>query len=421
MKITFTFRQLISVVMLIVAVVLGQNVFAQTFTIEESYNSSTHKTTFTIRRSGSSLPQQTIKYRTVNLSAYAGQHYTAVSGDYTFPANETTKTVEVTESSAGTAAYQYQSSTTRSYRFEVLDINGFELQHYDRSMTTGAQFNAAKVSKEITDLVYFNGSTYASGLSSGKYLDVSFTPPSGYVEANDENGLVGYVLIDDSYNYATKPATVSTSTLINSTNATASYLNSLGYKIYATVCFSEKERDDGYQYVQILAGTSSASYDGYDPDGSVNDPDKSVYKACYELADGSNSSGKAFFPHRYDCETRTSPTGCNQSSSNTEFNLAAGRLWKQKYKSGYQADNSGSLVFNANVANITTRFDAAGSNDDTWGYKDLFVRMALCDATNPTLLNNSTTAITVSAGPYIIGNTFYISVPFNEIVQFSNT
>ena len=415
----FTLSKALTVILLHIGIALRQSAFAQTFTIEESYNSSTHKTTFTIKRSGSSLPQQTIKYRTVNLSAYAGQHYTAVSGDYTFPANETTKTVEVTESSAGTAAYQYQSSTTRSYRFEVLDINGFELQHYDRSMTTGAQFSADKVSKEITDLVYFNGSTYASGLSSGKYLDVSFTPPSGYVEANDNNGLVGYVLIDDSYDYATKPATVSTSTLISSTNATASYLNSLGYKIYATVCFSEKERDDGYQYVQILAGTSSASYDGADPNGSVNDPSYSVYKACFELADGANSTGKAFFPHRYDCETRTSPTGCNQSSSHTEFNLAAGKLWKQKYKSGYQADNSGSLVFNANVANITTRFDAAGDNDDTWGYKDLFVRMALCDATNPTLLNNSTAGIAVSAGPYIKGNTFYISVPFNEIVHVS--
>ena len=66
--------------------------------------------------------------------------------------------------------------------------------------------------------------------------------------------------------------------------------------------------------------------------------------------------------------------------------------------------------------------DAAGGNeDDTWGYKDFFVRMALVDDTYPTLYNDSTAAIGVGPGPYRKGNTFYISVPFNEIVYSSGT
>ena len=417
------FRQVFAALMFILALAIGQNAWAQvSFDIQASYNSSTKKTTFTITRSGSSLPSQTIKFRTVNLSAYAGQHYTAVNGDFTFAANATSTTVEVSEGMASTDAYKYQTNTERSYRFEVLDVNGFQLAYYDRTMTYGlTQFSNAKVSKEITDLVYFNGTSYASGLNSSKYLDVSFTPPSGWVESNDDHNLKGYVLIDDSYDYANKPAQVSTSSLINSTGATASYLKSIGYEIYATVCFTEKERDDGYQYVQIVAGDSSHSYDGADPNGQVNNPDNSVYKVCYELADGSNSEGKTFFPHRYNCTTRTTPTGCDQSSSYTEFYLASGRLWQQKYRTGFDAANSGSIRVNPDVSNITTRFDAGGDNDDTWGYKDLFVRMALCDATKPKLLNNSTDGIAVSAGPYVNGNTFYISVPFTEIVHISGS
>ena len=90
---------------LLLMVAAGQgSVWAQSFTIEASHNDNTNITTYTITRSGSSLPQQTIRYRTVNLSAYAGQHYTAVSGTYTFPANETSKTVQVPTAPAPSSA-----------------------------------------------------------------------------------------------------------------------------------------------------------------------------------------------------------------------------------------------------------------------------------------------------------------------------
>ena len=129
---------LLSVLLLLAAMAIGSSAFAQTFEIQASHNNTNNKTTFTITRSGSSLPQQTIKYRTVNFSAYAGVHYDAVEGSYTFPEGITTKTVEVTENtSGGSNAFQYQNSTARTYRFEVLDVNGFELAHNDRSFTIG--------------------------------------------------------------------------------------------------------------------------------------------------------------------------------------------------------------------------------------------------------------------------------------------
>ncbi len=394
------------------------------WTIQTSTSGSV--TTFTISRTNTAVAE-TVKYRFVNLSAYAGQHYkvtaindepvetaqqtAALSGEFSFAAGDTeSRTIQVTEL-AGSGAYAYQTGTTRSYRLEVTDIGGFHLTECDRSFTTGTKFSADKVSKSITNLVYFNSSgSYTSDVSSSKYVDVAYTPPTSQVETSGT--LSGYVLIDDSYDYAQKPATVSTSSLINSTGATASYLqNTLKYKIYATVCFTEKEKDDGYQYVQIIAGTSSTSYDtGYDPEGSVNDPVNSAYKVCFELSDGSNAEGKQFFPHRYSYANKTAETSAGISI--TEFSQTNGKLWQQKFKSGYQATNSGSLIFDADVTNITTRFDAGGNNDDTWGYKDFFVRMALVDATAPTKQT-----VSVAPGKHAKGNPIYVSVTFNEIVK----
>ena len=358
---------------------------------------------------------ETVKYRTVSLSAYAGQHYTAVSGDVAFGVNDTYKEVTVTERTPDNDAYayKYQTGTKRKYRFEVTDLGGFHLAKCDREITTGTQFSADKVSKSITNLVYFNSSgNYTSGVSSSKYLDVSYTPPSSQVETSGT--LSGYVLIDDSYDYANKAATVSTSDLINTTGATAAYLNQLNYKIVATVCFTEKERDDGYQYIQIIAGNGSAAYDtGYDPNGSVNDPVNSVYKACFELSDGSNAEGKQFFPHGYDYANKTAET--NAKIGITEFSQTNGHLWQQKYQSGYSYNGSGSLMLPANTSYITTRFDAGGDNDDTWGYKDLFVRMALVDKTAPSAL-----AYSVAPGRHSKGNTVYVTVAFNEIVTSSS-
>ncbi len=375
---------------------------ASTFSVSGSGNS------FTISRNGDTSAAETVLYRTVPLSAFPGQHYTAKSGTLAFAPYQTSTNVVVSESSptAGTS-YAYQTTGSRAYRFEVTDANGFPLVSRDRSRNVGTQFTATKVSSSIANLVTMGSSgSFSSGMASSKYLDVAYTPPSGQVETSGT--LAGYVLIDDSYDYAEKPASVSTADLIASTGATASYLNSLGYKIYATVCFAEKERDDGYQYLQIVAGTSAAAYDGADPNGSVNDPVNSVYKVCFELSDGSNAEGNAFFPHRY-------------SSGTGEFGLSTGKLHEQKYKSGYQAGSSGSVVLPVTTAYITTRFDAGGDNDDTWGYKDLFVRMALCDATAPALYGNSTAGIAVAPGTYAVGSTVYVSVPFKEIVRVTGT
>lgn len=403
-------KAILTAILLLAAGVIAKAESA--WTVEfTSHDNSTNVTTYTITRTEKTYAQ-TVLYRTVGLSAYAGQNFIATSGSLAFTAGQASKTVTVTEKNPANA-YKYQNgSTNRSYKLEVTDRAGYLLAAYTRTMTNGTSFSAAKVSKSITNLVYFSGSSYTSDVNSSKYVDVSYTPSSSDVETSGT--LSDYVLIDDSYDYTKKAATVSTSNLINSTGATAAYLNEQKYKIYATVCFTEKEKDDGYQYIQIIAGNSSASYDtGADPEGSVNDPSNSVYKTCFELSDGSNAEGKQYFPHRYSYANKTAETSANIGI--TEFSQTNGHLWQQKFKSGYQATDSGSLIFDANTSYITTRFDAGGNDNDTWGYKDLFVRMALVDATNPTK-----SAISVNPGRHAKGNTVYVSVAFSEIVTFSN-
>ena len=319
----------------IAALAAGQSTWAaSTWSLTSS--TSAGITTFTITRSESTAAE-TVHYRTVSLSALEGQHFNAVSGTLTFAADETSKTVTVTDRTA-TSMFKYAASSGssgyRQYRFEVLDDGGFQLAFKDREISfgTACQLKTARVAPSVTDLVYFNNSVYASGLGSGsdRYVDAAYTPPSSDVETNGV--LQGYVLIDDSYDYSRKAATVSTSALFAHVGGTGPYHDAIGNKMYATVCFTEKEQDDGYAYVQIIAGNGSAAYDGHDPDGRVNDPVNSLYKACFELKKCSpayDGEGKQFFPHRYDYKDRSAG---GQSASHTEFSLAEGYLWQHKFK-----------------------------------------------------------------------------------------
>ena len=397
MKRDFILNRIIKVMLLVLSMTVGQNAWAEDLWTVTNPTGSTFRITRPDSHVGTT---ETVKYRTVNLSAYAGQHYTAVNSEVTFGVNDTYKEVTVMEMTPSQDAYKYQTAANRQYRFEVTDLGGTYLAHCNRSITSGlTQFSGAKVSSSVSNLVTMSSGSFSSGMSSSKYMDVSFST-SGMTETSGT--LNGYVLIDDSYDYAQKPATVSTSTLISSTGASASYLSTLGYKIYATVCFTEKEKDDGYQYLQIVAGNSSASYDtGADKNAQVYDPVNSVYKVCFEFAGGSNSEGKIYFPHR--------------GTTSSEFSNSTGKLYQQKYKSGY--DGSGAVVLPVTTTYITTRFDAGGDNDDTWGYKDFFVRMALRDATAPTISGDPV----VAPGPYGAGTTVYISVPFSEMVTVSGT
>ena len=84
-----TLDQVLAVVLTIVALAMGQTAWAEsTWTVT---NNNGNSNTFTIKRSETGYVQKVL-YRTISLSAYAGQHFTAKYGELEFKEDEDTKT-----------------------------------------------------------------------------------------------------------------------------------------------------------------------------------------------------------------------------------------------------------------------------------------------------------------------------------------
>ncbi len=372
--------------------------------------------TVTITRSNSDV-EETINYRTAAYTAIEGIHFTRVEGSLTFAPGETQKAFTLVETGMANVPLvsKVQTSQMRKYKVELVDAGGFVIKSGYRELVYGDDyhFKAIEANSSITNLLFYSG-TQQGEVSHGStlsYVDVPYTPPTSDVETIGT--LNGYVLIDDSYDYSQKAATVSNYKVFNSNSSEIrNYVKNIGNKLYAAVYFREKEQKDGYAYIQICTGSSS--YDGKDPDGEVNAPSNSIYKACFELyKNGGNvysGSEIQFFPHRYDYNNYAAEQAGSIPDHYTEFSLSYGYLWGQKFKSGYRASDASALVIDPTaVTGLTIRFDAAGSGDDTFGFKDLNVCYALLDNTPPAL-----NSITVSPGPYSRGNPFSVSLSFSE-------
>ena len=389
---------------------------------------------FVITRTNTTY-QTTVQYRTLSVTALAGKHFTSVSGSLTFAAGESSKEVSVAETALSSVPlrYRYQCSNRLYYYLEVMDQSGDQLALYKKSIYTGGDTNndyylnnikSYLNDGNIRDLTYFNEQKVAS-FTGNHYHDEPYTPPTSEVET--EGTLKGYVYIDDSYDYQYKSATVYPSWLFvtNRAGATGEWHKLAGNKLLASVVFTEKEKDDGYAYVQILIGNGSTAYDtGYDPNAEVNDPVNSIYKACFELKKGSGAysgTGKWIFPHTYDHVNEAAQiSDVNQYDDHTAFWMSSSYLWQQKFRSeGYRAGRfNNAFVLDPDISSLTVRFDCGGSDDDTYGYKDLFVRWALVDDTAPTVIKDD---ITVNPGLHAKGNYVSISIPFSEPVHLDHS
>lgn len=365
------------------------------------------KNTFNVSRTDKTKAER-VHVRTVGLSAYNGENYTEAWATLNFAAGDEYKSVTVTENAdLKESQFIYHNGVGHSYRVEVLDESYHtvlascdrKIEYFDNNVFTDTYLNPG-----VTDLVYISGGNFVSGLAAGKYYDQSRSDvePSKYYIVDD----------GDDYQYGVD---INTDSFIHQMTLFENfrhYLDLIGIRLYATVCFIEKEVNDGYQYIQILADNTT-TYDKKDDDGKVSTPSLSVYKACFEgYLPGSSvqdNEYKWFFPHRYD-----------SNSGGKEFDNADNYLYQQAFKSdtpGYRATNSGALVLSPKVKTITLRFDANGSGEDTWKYRNLFVRQTLCDTVTPKLLNYD-----LAVSKYTYRNTpATITIPFSEIVVVSGT
>ena len=371
------FNGVLTLVLTIAALTVGQSVWAaSTFTVTNT--SGTSK--FVITRTSNTSATETVNYRTVSLSAIAGQHFTDKTGTLTFDATHNSREVEVTENTPGTDAYKYQNGTSRKYRFEVLDQGGFRLAYTDRTITTGTSVPSSNAFA-VKDVI----------IQTNEYT----ADDKGY----DKNGY----------------KSVSSSSFFTSSNAPKNYLKHIGAQLLMTLSFQGKENDDAYEYLQLLFNeTTNCDGRSGKSNGDPGDPNLSSYMAGFEMNTGTKddtyrsytfpildveSGGKANDPWGYDPTNHKWP------------------LKKQNFKSGSRATD-GRIIVPMDFSSIVLRLNASGgSGSDEWAVKNVKAHIQAVDGTAPSRLGDPV----ISGSMHAKGNTFYVSVPFDEIVTVSGT
>ena len=403
------------ILLLLLTVLTAMTAWASTFTVTNNGN------TFTITRTSSGT--ETVYYRTVSLSAFPGENYSEAVGTLTFTGTETQKTVTITEIDPSTyldpdhdtyeLLYIIQTTLGRSYRFEVFNGNGEILAYTDREMKDSNskyyRMPANCSNTIVEDLVYFDDDGNLMSGEGNKYVDVAAKQISGYPESS------GWRKVTDD-GYGQGYCQLSTD-LFNGAYVARIYAQQQEMKVYATVIFKQKEDDDGYQYIQIL-GNNKDTYDDIDPDGAVNDPSISIYKACFELSKSGVTSSPhyQFFPHRHDYVNKAAEQAAQLTHYSFDYDNSY--LYQQKFvHNGYRALTSGSMILSPTDMYIYARFDAAGKNDDDWYFADLKLRLALVDIKHPRASDN----YKVNGGLHTRSNPIYVSVPFSEIVTVTGT
>lgn len=360
----------LAVALTIVALATGQTAWAEsTWTVT---NNNGNSNMFTIKRSETGYVQKVL-YRTISLSAYAGQHFTAKYGELEFKADEDTKTVTVNELSPSGAYQYYTNETTVKYGFEVTDRAGFRIGYVERSKTWGT-------------------SVPASGIFDEKELDIN----SGTITVTDGGYAQAYHSVNVGNYYTAAPK---------------SYLTAVGAQLRMTVTFDAREKDDGYQYIQIYANTT-ADADHTDTgakDGNPGTINYSKYMAGFTI-DGNVSS--TYYPYTFPLTSKGSNCGyvAHPWSGNSNGNL------EQQYFNTNCRATDGRLIIPTELTSLYVRFNASGNNSDTWYAKNTVAKIQAVDGTAPTK-----SAVSVNPGRHAKGNTIYVSVAFSEIVTVTGT
>ncbi len=344
---------------------------------------------FDVTRSDT-VGSETVLYRTVSMTALAGVHFTPASGSLTFNNGDKTLTVEVSENSNVAAIYRYQSTQTRSYVLEVLDLNGYFLAKGTRVISYGS-------GSVVTKDKFTEVKSYSLGSSEFKVTD------KGYKQ--------GYHAI---------PVT----SFFN-TNVPREYMAATNAYLSLLVEFEACEVDDGYQYVQILINNESTCDEGAG-DGDPGPTDLSVYKAGFTHEGGKKNTNykKYGFPsvddYNYNYETDDIGGRPNRAWLKEEYdNNDIGRLMKQFFKAVgtdyyYYRDSNGWLELRLDGLNtVGIRFDASGNLDDDWKVRNLVAKVMARDGYS----HLASAGIVVSPGPYKKGNTFYVSIPVDRIIS----
>ncbi len=353
----------LSHILLAAALCAGPSAFASTFGVVAN------ESTFAVTRSGEGTnAAETVLYRAVGLGAAEGQHFAAASGSLAFAAGETSKGVSVTERTPDTTAYKFQTGSTRDYRFEVTDEAGFPLASADRSMSAGT-----------------------SVPSSGAFAEKTVTVESGTVTVTDGGYAQAYHAVPISSYF--------------SGAAPQSYLVAVDAQLRMLVTFDAYEKDDGYQYIQIIADNTTDCDTGAG-DGNPGTPSISRYMAGFEHGDGEKSTTSA--PYTFPlasagnaCGSQTTPWSGND----------IGNLCQQRFNTNCRASD-GRLIVPTSLNTLGIRFNASGSDSDTWYASNVKAKIRAYDSTSP-----SSVSLAANPGRHSRGSSGFSGL---SLAAFSN-
>lgn len=369
---TIFLNRILALVLTIVALMTGQEAWAESSWTVTNINGSSN--TFTIKRSEKGYAQ-TVHFRTISLSAYAGQHFTAVDMDYTFPADEDEKTVTVSEKTPS-GAYVYQTVDSRKYGFEVTDRAGFRLAYAERKRTWGT-------------------SVPSSGIFGVKSINVG----SGETTVTDDG-------------YINNPYRTMAGSDYYDNAAPKAWLSAIGATLHMTLSMKVKEVNDGYQYIQVLFdNTSSCDDRSKCSDGNPGNINLSRYMAGFGHHPGSYDGNWS----TYTFPVTSQGNNCG-TVSNPWGNTIDAKLYDQKFRDDSYRDTDGKLIIPTEFTTLVLRLNASGDYEDNWTCKDVTAKIQAIDGTNPTKI-----AVSVNPGRHSKGNTVYVSVAFSEIVTVSGT
>jgi len=375
-------KKVLTLVLTIVALAVGQSAWAMSsFTVSSPQDNNT----FRITRTGNTAVAETIDWRVVSLSAIAGVHFTGYQGNYsgtvTFAADEPYKDVTISENTPGNNAYKYQNGSTRSYRFEVIDKDGSILASKDRTMTTGTSVPSSGLFNEKEITIY---------TSEVQYSDAGYDQPNNphYINSSSYYNLSGI--------------------------APVAYYTLIGAQLRSTISLDAKEKNNGYQYIQVLINNTSTCDNRSDcSNGDPGNINLSRYMAGFDHQPSSANTTYA----AYTFPVTSQPNNCSEVS-NAWSNGVDNKLYTQKFNTNCRATD-GRLILPLDFNTLVVRFNASGggTDKDEWYAKNVKAHIQAVDATAPTVLNN----YKVSGGRHQKGAIIYVTVPFSEIVEVEGT
>ena len=362
-------RKLLSTLLILAA---GHTAAAQsTWTVSNDGNK------FTISRSNIN-EREIIRFRTVGLSAVPGQHFDRQFSSVVFPKGQRTYEVTVNEKTPGTPVYRYQNGFSREYRFEVTNMGGDRLAYRDRTISCEEEYR----------------------VTTSKLAEKHFMLISSETDVTDAGYAQAYHAVPLESYYA---------------NALSQeYLVSAGANLWMTLEFQAKEKEDGYQHLQILVNET----ENCDTGAGDNNPgtiDLSVYMACFSH----KQSGLSETYYRYSFPLTSASNNCGVvNNAWSGLNNSVGSLRQQKFKTSDYRSSDGRLVIPTDgLSTLGVRFNASGSQGDTWCIKQVEAKLEAKDTQAPTVLDSPI----LTDGYRARGNKTYVCIPFSEIVKVTGT